>query len=100
MENTVGENAMNYTVGQITALASGKIDEMWRQIMTSTVPFLRFKHGRLEHEASGVLMRIADSEFVLTASHALKQLLDGEISMLLMRVRRIPLGFLSQVYVC
>ena len=74
---------MDYTVGQIPALASGKIDEMWRQIMTSTVPFLRFKHGRLEHEASGVLMRIADSAFVLTASHALKQLLDGEISMLL-----------------
>jgi hypothetical protein len=46
--------------------------------MGFTVPFLLFKHGRLEHEASGVLMRVADSVFVLTAFHALRPLLDGK----------------------
>ena len=47
--------------------------------MSFTVPFLRFEHERLEHEASGVLLRIADSAFVLTAFHVLKPLLDAKI---------------------
>lgn len=74
---------MDFTNGQIPASASGKVDEICRRVMSFTVPFLRFEHERLEHEASGVLLRIADSAFVLTAFHVLKPLLDARIPIMI-----------------
>src|SRR4051812_10002099 len=75
--------AMAFNVERIPASVSAKIDETWRYIMSFTVPLLQFKHGQLRHEASGVLIRIADAAFVLTASHALSAVLDGKIKMLI-----------------
>jgi hypothetical protein len=74
---------MAFSVEAIPASVSAKIDETWRYLMSFTVPLLQFKHGQLRHEASGVLIRSADASFVLTASHALRAVLDGETMMLI-----------------
>jgi len=83
---------MGFSVDQMPGWSSGKVEEIMRQTMTSTVPFLRSNNERLEHEASGVLVRIADSAFVLTAFHVLKPLLEGKISMLIGAGRQYPAG--------
>jgi hypothetical protein len=57
------------------------MDEIYHRIMSYTVPYLRFEKDRLEHEGSGILMKIANSGFVLSAFHVLSPVLDKHIPM-------------------
>lgn len=54
-------------------------EEALPRIVNSTVPFYAVQDDQVKRDRSGVLLRIADEHFILTASHKLKAIVEAQI---------------------
>lgn len=53
--------------------------ELLPRIVKATVPFYAVQNDKVVRDRSGVLLRIADEHFILTASHGLKAIVEAQI---------------------
>ena len=54
-----------------------------RRIDRTSVPVLGVQDGEIRHDRTGILYRIADEHFVLTAAHDLRQIIEADIPLYL-----------------
>jgi hypothetical protein len=57
-------------------------DEAFRLIEAATVPLYGFQDNQVKQDRTGILFRVANTHFILTAAHGLWQILGAEIPLL------------------
>ena len=57
-------------------------DEGFRLIEAATVPLYGFQDNQVKQDRTGILFRVADKHFILTAAHRLRKILGAEIPLL------------------
>lgn len=63
----------------ITRVLEKVRDKVLPRIVNATVPFYAVQNDEVVRDRSGVLLRVADEHFILTASHYLKEIVNANI---------------------